>query len=494
MKNAAQTLETGKLTVIAPAFNERNSIADTIISLKNQTSAKVNSIFGLPMNTVNMAFLFSFYMLTALVFYFAAFKNYTPMDEFFSIRLVILLLFAPIIIKYVIHLLIAPWYPIVEFFRSKKQPVEHVPSVSVIIPSWNEGVGIVKTIQSVIDTNYPKLEIIVINDGSTDNTHDVVLQFIDTHNSNPKKNCIPIKYKYVQNGGKARALNFGTSMALGDIVITIDADSVMDSNAIKNMVKHFTNPRVASVAGNVAIGNCTKPIGLIQQLEYLYGFYFKRAESLMNAVYIVGGAAAAYRKKIVVDLGGFDETIITEDIELSTRLQDKGYRVRYAADAIVYTEGPSNFKGLFNQRLRWKFGRLLTFYKYRHLFFSFNKKHNFYLSFVVLPIALFAEILLFFEGLLLAVFYIYTFYTNDFAPLVFVILLLTGVIGFQIISDSNTRYHRNLLLIAPCAWILFYIIDFVEYCSLIKSIGYVAKKQNPVWQSWSRVGVFENTS
>src|SRR6185369_13921111 len=167
-------------------------------------------------------------------------------------------------------------------------------------------------------------------------------------------------------------------------------------HAIKNMVKHFSDPQVASVAGNIVIDKLTKPIGLIQQLEYLYGFYFKRADSLLNSVYIVGGAAAGYRRKIIAVLGGFDEDIITEDIEMSTRLQDNGYHIRYAADAIVYTEGPSDFRGLCRQRLRWKFGRLLTFYKYRHLFFSLKAKHNAFLCFVILPIALFTELLLFF--------------------------------------------------------------------------------------------------
>src|SRR6185436_19011390 len=183
---------------------------------------------------------------------------------------------------------------------------------------------------------------------------------------------------------------------------------VMDRSAIKHLVKPFTDPRVASVAGNVIIGNRAHPIGLIQQLEYLYGFYFKRADSLLNAVYIVGGAAAGYRRKVIADLGGFDENIITEDIEMSTRLQDHGHHIRYAADAIIYTEGPSDFRSLCRQRLRWKFGRLLTFYKYRHLFFSLKPKHNAFLCFLILPIALFTELLLFFEGALLGVFYAYT--------------------------------------------------------------------------------------
>jgi cellulose synthase/poly-beta-1,6-N-acetylglucosamine synthase-like glycosyltransferase len=281
-------------------------------------------------------------------------------------------------------------------------------------------------------------------------------------------------------------------VATGEILITIDADSAMRPNTIENMVKHFTDARVASVAGNVIIGNRTRAIGLIQQLEYHYGFYFKKADALLNAVYIVGGAAAAYRRELVVSLGGFDENMITEDIEMSTRLQDEGHYVRYAPDAVVYTEGPSDFAGLCKQRLRWKYGRFLTFLKYKHLFFSFNKKHNFFLSYVILPTALFAEFLLFFEGVLLAVFYAYTIYTNDYMPLAVVITALTVIVSLQILSDSNAKDHKNLFLFAPGAWIIFYIMDAVEYQALIRSLIKFIKKEGLTWQRWARVGVFSD--
>lgn len=453
---------------------------------------------GVRVDRIRMSFMLpilivSLYTLTASVFYFSISKDYAPTDDFQLTRLTLVLLVAPIIIKYALHLLIAPWYPAVESFRSRKRSASYIPSVSVLIPAWNEEVGIRTTIASVLNTEYPHLEIIVVNDGSTDRTHEVVTKFIARYRRRRHKSDTPIRYRVVPHGGKARALNSALSAARGDIVITIDSDSVMDPNAIMNMVKHFTDPRVASVAGNVVIGKRAKPIGLIQQLEYLYGFYFKRADSLLNAVYIVGGAAAGYRRKIIADLGGFDENIITEDIEMSTRLQDNGYRIRYAADAIVYTEGPSDFKGLCRQRLRWKFGRLLTFYKYRHLFFSLNRKHNVYLTFVILPLALFAEILLFFEGVLLIGFYSYTFYTSDFAPLEVVILLLTVIICLQIVTDRNVRYHRNLLLLAPIAWLLFYFVDLVEHQALIRSIRLLITKENLLWQKWLRVGVLMDT-
>jgi poly-beta-1,6-N-acetyl-D-glucosamine synthase len=265
---------------------------------------------------------------------------------------------------------------------------------------------------------------------------------------------------------------------------------VMDVDALEAIVRPFIDPEVASVAGNVIIGNRSRTLGLLQQLEYLYGFYFKRADSLCSAVYIVGGAAAAYRRSVLDLVGGLSETIITEDIELSTRLQSIGYKVKYAADAIVYTEGPSTVEGLCKQRLRWKYGRLQTFAKYRSLFFSRKSEHNKYLSWFILPIAFFAEALLFFEVLLLSVFFIYTIHTNDYVPLAIVIAIITAVVSIQILTDMKRVYHSNLLALAPVAWIMFYFIDAVEYQALLRSLSRFAMKQELRWQRWNRVGVF----
>jgi len=227
-------------------------------------------------------------------------------------------------------------------------------------------------------------------------------------------------------------------------------------------------------------------------MEYLYGFFFKRSDSLFNSVYIIGGAAAAYRREVLEEMGGFDHAIITEDIEMSTRILSHGYKTRYACDAVIYTEGPSDLKGLCNQRLRWKYGRILTFIKHRNLFFSLRPHHNRYLSFVVLPIAVYAEILLLAEAVMLGAFFLYTIMTNDYMPLVFVIGLLTAVVGTQILIDPKMRFHRNLLLLAPAAWLLFYAVDMVEFQALVRSLKRLATREELKWQKWVRVGIIDD--
>ena len=428
------------------------------------------------------------YPVTALVFGLALLHQHEPAAWGTALRAVLFALFLPLIVKYVVQLVLCLRY-------RRHQPwataCDHgTPSVSVLVPAWNEAVGIAATLRSVVATRYPRLEIIVIDDGSTDATGEVVRAFMAEHAADMAAGRPTIRYRRQANGGKARALNAGLALASGEIVVTVDADSVMAPDFLDEIARYLARHDVAAVAGNVVIGNRHRAIGLVQQLEYLYGFFFKRAEAVMGAVYIVGGAAAAYRRRIIQELGGFDESIITEDIELSTRLQRHGHRVGYAADAVVHTEGPSRLGGLCRQRLRWKHGRLLTFHKHRSLFGSLDPAHSRFLTLLVMPVALYAELLLLFEPVLLTVFAAYTLSTFDFAPLAAFIAVLAGVIMLQVWSDPRRREHRNLLLLAPVAWLLFYWLDAVEFQALTRSLARLATRRAVEWQRWQRQGVF----
>ncbi len=435
-------------------------------------------------------FLAVLYAATGGVIYMASTRAYEFIEGYDVIRKAMMVLLAPLLIKYTFQLGCAPLYSIARRFRERK--ASDVPlSVSVLIPAWNEEVGIIKTIQSVLDTNYPDLQIVVINDGSTDGTHEIVTRFVADFEEQAGTSA-SITYLCLANGGKANAMNTALLHANGDIVVTVDADSVMAPDALENLVKCFSDPKVGGVAGNVVVANRQKPIEWMQQMEYLYGFFFKRADSLFNSVYIIGGAAAAYRREVLAELGGFDHSIITEDIEMSTRILKHGYKTRYAADAVVYTEGPSEIKGLCNQRLRWKYGRLLTFAKHRSLFFCLQPGINPYLSWLLLPIAVYAELLLLVEGLLLSVFVVYTIGSSDYFPLVFVIALFTAVIGIQVLVDPRRRFHRNLVLLMPVAWLVFYAMDMIELQALIRSIRRFAMRKDLKWQKWVRVGILDD--
>ena len=432
------------------------------------------------------------YSATVIVFLMAYNTEYTPYESLSGLRFTVLIILSPIIFKYVVQLSTAPFYSYVDKRREANSTLNPKAKVSVIVPAWNEEVGILKTITSILESDHQNLELIVINDGSTDRTHQIVTNFIIEYRSKVDTNdesTAVIKYRRLKNGGKARALNYALRLSSGEFIITIDADSIMDKDAITKIIKRFTDDKVAAVAGNVIVGNRHKFIEMMQQLEYLFGFFFKRADSIYNSVYIVGGAAAAYRKEVLVELGGFDNELITEDIEMSTRILNCGYKTRYASDAIIYTEGPSDWKSLCNQRLRWKFGRLFTFIKHKNLFFSIHKQHHPYLTCLLLPVSVYVEITLLFEGFLLAVFFGYTIYAGEYMTLVFFILFISSLISVQILIDARSHFHCNLLMLAPVAWIIFYIIDLVEFQALCRSLNRYWKKENLQWQKWSRVGL-----
>lgn len=430
------------------------------------------------------------YAVSVLVFYQAFNTEFDTQSELASVRTTLFWLLSPILLKYAIQITASIFYPLVESLREGRNLRPFTGKVSVLIPAYNEQVGITKTLESVMNCDYHDFEIIVLNDGSTDGTEQEVFNFIERSKS---EGCYHhnVLYRRLTNGGKAKALNRGLHLASGEIIITVDADCVVDKSAINEMVKAFKEPEVGAVAGNVVIANRKKPIELVQQLEYLCGFFYRRADSNFDSVFIIGGAAAAYRKSTLDEVGQFDETIITEDIEMSTRILAKGYKTRYAANAVVYTEGPSELKGLCNQRLRWKYGRLVTLYKYRHLFFKFDQRPSVYLTVLLFPIAVYAEIALLLEGFLITAFYGYTIMTNDYFPLAFIIMFTSGLISMKVLLDSKKRFHLNLLLIAPVAWLVFYFVDVIEFQALIRSLKRFFKNESLEWQKWARVGIID---
>lgn len=435
----------------------------------------------------NALMLSLFYAITFAAFYLAATSIKSPNENLTIARTFICFLLLPVLSKYIIQLIALPVYTLKEKLQdnNKQQSKLSALSVSVIVPAYNEEVGIIKTLQSVLNTDHEKLEVIIVNDGSTDNTDQLVTDFI----SNNDTVNAQIKYLKLSNGGKARALNKALKLASNDIVMTIDGDCLMDKYAISNTVKRFNCDKVGAVAGNVIVGNKSKAIEVIQQLEYLCGFFLRRADSVFNSVFIIGGAAAAYRRSVLLEVGDFCTDIVTEDIEMSTRILAAGYKTSYAANAVTYTEGPSNWRCLCAQRLRWKFGRFQTFIKFQNLFFSKHKQHNKYLTWLLLPIAVYAEFILLIEVIVLAVFFSYTFICNDYVPLVMLITIMATLIMLQIFFDSKTHFHKNLLLIAPIAWLLFLVVDVVEFQALFRSLKRLYKKENLQWQKWVRIGL-----
>lgn len=261
------------------------------------------------------------------------------------------------VIKPLFFTVLAPWYTHV-WERRKRYFARrsYGPLVSVLLPAWNEEVGLVVTLKTILASSYRPLEIIVINDGSTDRSDAIMRAFLQKYQQHAKGSdgSIPIVYRTRPNEGKGAALNTGLALARGEIIVTFDADCVVQKDAIKHLVSYFADVEVMAVAGNIQIGNTRTILGLIQSLEYTLGFQCKKAEALLGMVFVIGGAASAFRREIFTRLGGYDTKTLTEDLDLSLRIQRAGMRIVYASEAVIHTEGPTTLRGLLKQRFRWK--------------------------------------------------------------------------------------------------------------------------------------------
>lgn len=429
----------------------------------------------------------------------ASIYYWTPEEKStFPLFRIFIITFATILLaKYFIYMVVSPWYDVIMYWKEKARkenyPQKYYPRVSVIVPAWNEEVGLIRTIETILASRYRNLEIVVINDGSIDNSDTLMKAFVeehDLHHQNAEEK-INIVYHYKQNGGKGRALNDGIKISTGEIIISIDADCILLPDTISNFIKYFEDPKIMAAVGNVKIGNQDTILGTLQYLEFLFSFYFKKTDSLFNTIYIIGGAAGAFRRSVFEKIGMYSDENITEDIDLSVRIQKAGMSIVYASHAIVYTEAATTFKGLAAQRLRWKRGRFQTFYTHRNLFFSDQRKHNVLLSWLVLPLAVFGDMQLFFEVLFLVFLYVYSFMTNDFSSFVSGIIIVSSMFFVQILDDTTTKRKDSVSLyfLAPIGWLLFYVTTLIEYRALIKAIWGMVTRQELAWQKWTRVGL-----
>ena len=409
------------------------------------------------------------------------------------VRIVIVFFATVLLTKYTVYMFLCPWHSIIDS-RERRLVNRFVknyrPLVSVLIPAWNEEVGLSTTIKSLLASTYTNMEIVVVNDGSTDESHIMMLRFLEKYHRAMEgaRDPIRIVYHYKENGGKGSALNTAIALSKGDILLSIDADCFVKETTVKAFVEAFRNPEVMAAVGNVKVGNTRTVVGTIQHLEYNFGFYFKKADSLLNTIYIIGGAAGAFRREVFQKLGGYSVKNITEDIELSVRIQQQGWRIVYCPDALVYTEGASSVYGLMKQRLRWKRGRFQTFWEHRKLFFSVRPEHNKLLTWIVLPLAVFGDVQLGFEPLFIIALYVFSLLSNDFSAFlsgIFVVSLMFGIQGWE----SRKEQSRTVMLLAPIGWCLFYLCTFVELYSLVQSVWLSARKKEVKWQRWQRKGV-----
>ncbi|PJE65096.1 hypothetical protein COU91_03455 [Candidatus Saccharibacteria bacterium CG10_big_fil_rev_8_21_14_0_10_47_8] len=393
--------------------------------------------------------------------------------------------------------------------------------VSVLIPAFNEEKVIERSLQSVWNNTYDNIEVIVISDGSVDNTVAAVQRFIRSRTrvysqTTPKivrtKNGLKriwqrgqtpvyrrIKLVEQRNGGKASALNNGLRHhANGQLIMTLDADSLLHKRAIANAVRYFDDPSVAGVAANVRVIEEHTVLGVLQRFEHMIGYRSKKFFSITNCELIVGGVVSTYRRDILDTVGHYDTDTVTEDIGLSMKIAARGNlknRLIYAADVAAMTEGVGNLKTLLKQRYRWKLGNLQNIVKYRRLVFSLDPTYSKTLSWYRLPMAFLGELMLLLEPFALGYVFYLSLHFMSLSLLLGAYMTITVYIILTILPDEHLSLWGKIKgsLQAPFLYFIFYIMNIVQLVAIVNCILRPGKiltlsDNKNVWISPERAG------
>jgi len=316
--------------------------------------------------------------------------------------------------------------------------------VTVLIPAFNEEKVIVTTIERILASDYPNLEVLVIDDGSKDHTAYITR----SHFMNERR----VEVISIPNGGKANALNVGLANARGEVVVALDADTQFETTTISRLVRWFTDPAIGAVAGNAKVGNRINMITRWQALEYIVAQNLeRRALSALDTLTVVPGAVGAWRRDVLKEIGGFPADTLAEDQDLTIAIQTLGYRVQFDSTAIAWTEAPATVRGLAKQRFRWAYGTLQCLWKYRRI--TFNPAYE-ELGLVALPQVWLFQILL-----------------TTLAP-VADLLLLWQLVGEYINYTQHVgTYTGDNLQIVVIYYLVFIVVDI-----LAAVVGFVLER------------------
>ncbi|TSA18795.1 MAG: glycosyltransferase [Nitrosopumilales archaeon] len=354
------------------------------------------------------------------------------------------------------------------------EPVVY-PSVSVLVPAYNEEKVIARTIEGLLETEYPSKEIIVIDDGSKDKTLEV---------ANRYKSQAKVLHK--ENGGKASALNYGIAFAKGEIVVIVDADTIVGRNALKQIVKGFgIDKKVAAVAGNIKVRNRMNLLTWVQALEYITSIEIvRRAFDFFGSITIVPGALGAFRKSTLEEVGTYHNDTLVEDFDATIKVLKSGFVISGSTTATAYTEAPQSLHDFYKQRKRWYRGNLQVLQ--RHMETLFNPRYSF-LYRIAFPFMIISMVVLPFAGLVVIVTSILEIINGDWLFLLqmfgLFIILQTLMSALAVRIDKE---DPRLILFSP-----FLVLGYKQIVDilLIKGTLEVLFKTKTKWTSAKRIGV-----
>jgi cellulose synthase/poly-beta-1,6-N-acetylglucosamine synthase-like glycosyltransferase len=271
-----------------------------------------------------------------------------------ALRLGLVLVLAFLIVLLVRYVLLL-WLGYLHHIESRgvREPDGALPRVTIIVPVYNEAAVISAALRSLLALRYPAFDILVIDDGSTDETFEWARsfegQFGDTR----------VRVVHKANGGKASALNTGIALARTPLVLCMDGDSRLTADTLRHAVRHFSDARVGAVAGNVKVVNRNNVWTRLQALEYIEGLNLpRRAQGFMRAVNIIPGPIGVFRRDVLLAVGGYDTDTFAEDADLTLKILTAGWHIVYEDRAVAWTEAPEQYLDLVKQRYRWTRGIL----------------------------------------------------------------------------------------------------------------------------------------
>jgi cellulose synthase/poly-beta-1,6-N-acetylglucosamine synthase-like glycosyltransferase/spore germination protein YaaH/peptidoglycan/xylan/chitin deacetylase (PgdA/CDA1 family) len=345
--------------------------------------------------------------------------------------------------------------------------------VSVVIPAHNEEKVIRRTLDSVMNSDYPELEIIVVDDGSSDGTAAVVARYPDH----------VVRLIQQAQSGKAAALTNGFEAARGEIVVSVDADTIFTPATISELAAPFNDPRVGAVCGNPKVGNRVNLLTRMQSLEYQLSINLdRRGYALINCIPVVPGAVGAWRRSAIQVVGGFPGETLTEDMDATICVSRAGYRVVYAAKAVAFTEAPHTIRGLHGQRKRWSFGTLQVLWKHRRSLISGG---NGALGLVALPSLWFCTVIFpFLWPIMYAAVVVRSLIT--WSPQGLLMLLAYNAVVFVFLAFALLVEGESIfnLLLVPIYVVYRQCVQVVELRSVVRALY----GDRVGWNSVKRVG------
>lgn len=274
-----------------------------------------------------------------------------------STRLLLIFL-AIVILRYAALI----WFAYLQHIEQIEEPVEtdEYPLVTLIVPAYNEAVVLEAAVDGLMEIDYPRFEVLVVDDGSTDETYAEAVRLVGVYGSNRMRVITQ------PNGGKASALNTGIANARGELILCMDGDSRLEPQTLRQAVKHFADPSVGAVAGDVKVVNRLNLLTKLQALEYIEGLSLVRtAHAFFRRVMVIPGPIGIFRKQVLEEVGGYYQDTYAEDCELTVRILLAGWKVKHESRAVAWTEAPESLQSFFNQRYRWSRGILQAVVKHR---------------------------------------------------------------------------------------------------------------------------------